>query len=184
MNGMDGDRGSSQLQSETSRDPLAEGDAAAATGRWPQAVEAWQRALTTPSRTDAMERLSWFVAWRSGDGSARVDMRHVPASARAALSLTAASGLLATAFVFIADGAAGSWRAGLVTAAWILYAAAAVLSLIYAARTGPRRSSAAAQWNRRDTARLCAEAVALAQPDVAPTPVRPQQELGSQGSGP
>jgi hypothetical protein len=187
MTGMEGDRRSTQAQPSASTDPLSEGDAAAVAGRWPQAVAAWQLALTTPSRTDAVARLSWFVTWRSNESTAQSDKRPWPSSAMTALSLTAAAGSVATALVFIADGTGGLWRGILVSGAWFLYSAAAVLSFVYAVRTGPRRRSEAIQLTRHDTALLCAKATALAnsQPDV---PVGAssvlQQGLRSQGSGP
>jgi hypothetical protein len=187
MTGMEGDRRSTQTQPSASTDPLSEGDAAAVAGRWPQAVAAWQLALTTPSRSDAIERLSWFVTWRSNESPTQAGKRLWPSSAMTALSLAAAAGSVATALVLIADGTGGLWRPILVTGAWVLYSAAAVLSLVYAVRTGPRRRSAAIHWKRHDTALLCAKATTLAnnQPDVAvgTSPVL-QQGLRSQGSGP
>lgn len=68
----------------------------------------------------------------------------------------------------------------LVTLAWTLYIASAVLSIIYAQRTGHARSG---ELSRKELARLCAEATELAQPEVVSPTVIPQQGLESQGSG-
>jgi len=180
MNGMSVDEESTQNPVNGSADALAAGDAAATAGRWSQAVSAWQSALSTGSRDDAIERLRWFIAWRTSETGSQADVKSRLAPAAMALITSAVCGLFATACVFLADTVEGAAQAMLVTLAWGLFTAAGVLSIIYAQRTGHARSG---QVGRKELARLCAEATALAQPEVASPTVIPQQGLESQGSG-
>lgn len=180
MSGMSADQGSTGLQLLESPDPLAAGDAAASAGRWPEAVTAWQSALSTPTRPEAIERLRWFVTWRTSQMDVPATIRRTPSSATRALIASGFCGLIATVSVFLADAAAGSLRTVLVAAAWMLFTAAAVLSIVYAQRTGPFRRS---EPRRKGLERLCATASALAEPDLPVPAVVPQQGLERQGSG-
>lgn len=166
-------------------DALAAGDVAAEYGWWPEAVAAWQRALATPSRSAAIDRLRWFVAWRSGQ---RPDRSRPTDDSRGALSpllVAMACGILGTAAVLFAEDVIGTGRTLLVAAAWSFYAASAVLSLVFAARTGRHRHAASTKLDEGETARLCAEAAGLARYDAAPASiVGSHQHLGQEGSGP
>ncbi len=180
---MDGDRTAMLDESTVTNDPVAQGDAAALSGRWPQAVAAWQQALSTSRRTEAIERLRWFVAWRSA-GTSAVPTTRARSSTTTVLVLMAVCGLTATVLVFVAGGIGGIGHAVLVTAAWVLYGAAATLSLIYALRTGHHYRTTRVRWSRREVERLAGEAARLVEPERASVPVTAAPvELGSQGSG-
>jgi hypothetical protein len=180
---MDGDRTAMPDESTVRSDSLAQGDAAALSGRWPQAVAAWQQALSTSHRMAAIERLRWFVAWRSA-GTSTIPTPQERSSTTTVLVLMAACGLIATGLVFVAGGISGIGYAVLVTAAWVLYGAAATLSLIYALRTGHQLRTTRGRWSRREVERLAAEAARLVEPERASVPVTTAPaEFGSQGSG-
>lgn len=180
---MDGDRAAMLDESTVRSDPLAQGDAAALSGRWPQAVAAWQQALSTSDRVAAIERLRWFVAWRSA-GTSTTPAPEEGSSPTTVLVLMAACGLTATGLVFVAGGVSGVAYAVLVTATWVLYGLAATLSLVYALRTGHHHRTTRVRWSRREVERLAAEAARLVERERASVPVTTAPaELGSQGSG-
>ena len=162
MGAMDDPARSGRDQPSRQTDPLTAGDTAAEYGWWPEAVAAWQRALSTPSRLDAIERLTWFVTWRSGRGPGRFnDVDHAP-SALPSLLLSLACGFLGTAAVLVAEGMSGWLQTTVVGVAWLLYAVSAGLSLVFAARTQQRRKRAPRDLDRGETTKLCRDATALA----------------------
>ncbi len=182
IGGMNGDPSIQRERQRAPNDPLAAGDTAAEFSWWPEAVSAWQRALATPRRQDAIERLAWFVASRSGRQSSLVEVLPSATAAFPTVFLSFACGLLGTAAVFVAESLDGTLRLITVIIAWGLYATSAVLSLVYAQRTQRRRGPRTVLDNE-ETVRLCADATALARGHVSIESVASnRQSLESEGS--
>ncbi len=121
----------------TPDDPLSRGDAAAEREDWPSAVSAWQRALTSARRDDAIARLQWFIAWRTDRPIVQSRESRLPRKPLELFVGFLASCLFAVAAVFVTEDLSGAASDVFMVIAWLFIVAAAILALLYARYSDP-----------------------------------------------
>ena len=158
-------------------DAIARGDRLARLGEWREALAAWQTALDGPEAARASKRIHWFLNETDDRSPGAVPKRTRRTAYRALLAATFAA-CLGTAATVLGTGRVGTESTVVAIAAWVAFAVAIGLTIIFARMLGTPTESPRTKSNY-------AEAIALALARAATVePIEPDPERDAPRSSP